>query len=98
MRQVVINAEAITDLDTTGVEMLARLYEDLQLDGVGLAFARVRSHVMRMMERTGLAATIGSDRFFLQVDEAVPSCAHPKASPTRLFTPSGGCSSTGNVV
>jgi sulfate permease, SulP family len=71
VRQVVINAEAITDLDTTGVEMLARLFEDLQIGGVDLAFARVRSHVMRMMERTGLAATIGSDRFFLQVDEAV---------------------------
>ena len=44
--EVLVNAEAITDLDTTGVDVLLRLLrEDLDAPRhVTLAFARVRDH------------------------------------------------------
>jgi SulP family sulfate permease len=71
VRDVLVNAEAITDLDTTGVDVLSRLLEDLSAVDVTLSFARVRSPVREMMRRTGLEEKIGGERFFLQVDEAV---------------------------
>ncbi len=70
-REVVINAEAITDLDTTGVDVLDRLREDLEATGTRLAFARIRNPVLRMMERTGFADRLGEDNIFLTVDAAV---------------------------
>lgn len=73
VRDVIINAEAVTDLDTTGVEVLARLHDDLRARGVGLSFARVRSPVRGMMRRSGLEATVGEDNIHLQVDDAVRS-------------------------
>ena len=66
-----INAEAITDLDTTGVDVLDRLREDLEATGTRLAFARIRNPVLRMMERTGFADRLGEDNIFLTVDAAV---------------------------
>ena len=71
VHDVLVNAEAITDLDTTGVDVVSRLLDDLGAEDVTLTFARVRSPVREMMRRTGLEEKIGADRFFLQVDEAV---------------------------
>ncbi len=71
VHDVLVNAEAITDLDTTGVEVLFRLLDDLNAAGVTLSFARVRSAVRDMMQRTGLEEKIGVDRIYLQVDQAV---------------------------
>lgn len=71
IRAVLVNAEAITDLDTTGVDVVSRLLDDLAAEDVTLTFARVRSPVREMMRRTGLEEKVGSDRFFLQVDDAV---------------------------
>jgi SulP family sulfate permease len=71
VRDVLVNAEAITDLDTTGVEVLFRLIDDLNADGVTLSFARVRAPVRDMMRRTGIEEQIGAERIYLQVDQAV---------------------------
>jgi SulP family sulfate permease len=79
VRAVLVNAEAITDLDTTGVNVLSRLLEDLTAADVSLSFARVRSPVREMMRRTGLEEAIGAARFFLQIDEAV--AAFEQATP-----------------
>ena len=67
---MIINAEAITDLDTTGVAILERLLDDLRDAGVDLSFARVRSPVRAMMARTGFEAKLGAERFHLEVDDA----------------------------
>src|SRR5207342_518037 len=49
VEHVIVNAEAITDLDTTGVAVLERLLDDLRDVGVDLSFARVRTAVRAMM-------------------------------------------------
>jgi SulP family sulfate permease len=77
----VINAEAITDLDTTGVDVLDRLREDLDATGTGLAFARVRNPVLRMMQRTGLIERLGEDDVFLTIDIAVQELAERVSGP-----------------
>jgi SulP family sulfate permease len=71
VHDVLIDAEAITDLDTTGVELLVRLREELEGRGVGLSFARVRTPVLEMMRSTGLEERLGPDHIYLQIDGAV---------------------------
>jgi sulfate permease, SulP family len=43
VRQVIVNAEAIYDIDTTGIQMLERLHDDLAAESVRLGFARLKS-------------------------------------------------------
>lgn len=70
VRMFVVDAEAVYDIDTTGVRMLARLLDDLEPAGVRLAMARVRTSVRDMLRRTGLEDRIGSDNFYLTVVQA----------------------------
>jgi SulP family sulfate permease len=70
VRTFVVDAEAIYDVDTTGVRMLSRLLDDLEPSGVRFAMARVRTSVRDMLRRTGLEERIGSDGFYLTVVEA----------------------------
>ena len=71
IHEVVVNAEAVTDLDTTGVQVLDRLLEDLSADGVLLQFARVRAPIRAMMMRTGFEERLGKENLHYTVDEAV---------------------------
>jgi SulP family sulfate permease len=71
VREVIVNAEAITDLDTTGAQVLQRLVEDLQETEVRLALARVRAPVREMLRRTGLEELLGPENIHLQVGDAV---------------------------
>jgi sulfate permease, SulP family len=84
VREVIINAEGIYDLDTTGIQMLERLLDDLDGDGVVLAFARVRTPVVELMRTTGLEQRIGAANFHLRVEDAVGAFqARTAGSPTR---------------
>jgi SulP family sulfate permease len=69
-REVIVSAEAIYDIDTTGIEMLERLHDDLQARSVRLVFARVKTRTRELMRRTGLEARLGEDHFFLRVEDA----------------------------
>jgi SulP family sulfate permease len=69
--EVIVNAEGINDLDTTGIQMLERLLDDLDADGVVLAFARVRTAVLELMRDTGLEQRIGPANFHLRIEDAV---------------------------
>lgn len=73
VRRVVINAEGIYDLDTTGVEVLQRVLDDCDTRGVRLEFARVRTSVRELMQATGLEERLGPERFHQRVADAVDS-------------------------
>jgi len=45
IRAVVVDASGITHIDTTGLDMLAELHEQLESDGAELVFARMRGRV-----------------------------------------------------
>jgi len=80
VRQVVVNAEGITDMDVTGAEALDRVIADLQDDGVRFTMARVRTSLRQMMEEIGLEEKIGTDNFFLRVSDA--ASGFPAVDPT----------------
>ncbi|HEY6749149.1 MAG TPA: sulfate permease [Mycobacteriales bacterium] len=75
VRSVVVNAEAVYDIDTTGLAVLGRLLDDLTEAGAALVLARVRTSVRELMRRTGLEERIGAQNFHLTVAEAVAAQA-----------------------
>ncbi|MEV4182419.1 SulP family inorganic anion transporter [Streptosporangium canum] len=68
VRQIVIDAEAVYDMDTTGAEMLHRLLDDCDRAGVRMAFARARTPVRALLRGTGLDERV---RFYHRVADAV---------------------------
>lgn len=77
---VVIAAEPITDIDTTGAESLADLVGDLRADGVRLVFAELRGPVKDRLRRYGLYDTIGEENFFGDLEEAVAAISDQAAA------------------
>jgi SulP family sulfate permease len=68
---LVIDAEGVSDIDTTAIEQLEELLDNLDAAEIEVAFARVRKPVSEMLDRSGLLERIGTDRIFLEVDDAV---------------------------
>ncbi len=67
---IVIDAEAITDIDTTAADELVKLHAELASLGVVLAVARLQEPARQAMESAGLDL---SDRDFARVEEAIDS-------------------------
>ena len=71
VRNVVVNAEAIYDIDTTGIDMLMRLLDELDDRSVRLTFARVKAKTRALIRASGLEERIGGESFYLRVESAV---------------------------
>jgi SulP family sulfate permease len=71
VRWVVIDAETIGEVDSTGAAMLGDLSDDLRSRGVTLALARVKAPVAAYLARAGVLDKIGAERVYLEVDTAV---------------------------
>jgi len=80
VQEVILNAQAITDLDTTGAQVLGRLVVDLREAGVRLALAGVRTPVREMLRRTGLEEQLGAENIHLEVAGAVRAFTSREAS------------------
>jgi SulP family sulfate permease len=77
----VIDAEGVSDIDTTAVQQLGELVEDLAAADVAVTFARVRGPVREMFERADIIELVGEDAIYLEVDDAVDHyLAGPEAS------------------
>jgi high affinity sulfate transporter 1 len=70
-RWVIIAAEPITDIDTTGAEVLARLLDHLEHAGIELAFAELKGPVKDQLRDYGLYDRIGAGHFFPTLGTAV---------------------------
>jgi high affinity sulfate transporter 1 len=71
VRRVIIAAEPITDIDSTGAESLLDLLDDLAASGVTLAFAELKGRVKDRLRRYGVYERIGSENFFSTIGHAV---------------------------
>jgi MFS superfamily sulfate permease-like transporter len=63
VRRVVVAAEPLTDIDSTGSEVLSQLLDELGSRDVELAFAELKGPIKDRLRRYGLYDRIG-DRFF----------------------------------
>jgi sulfate permease, SulP family len=80
---LVLNAEAWTYLDSTAIDVLARLHVELEQRGIVLCFARLKGRQREIFEETGLTARIGPDRLFPTVGAAVAAFESAYAGDTR---------------
>jgi MFS superfamily sulfate permease-like transporter len=70
-RWVVLQCEAITDIDVTAAGMLERLDGELNANGVHLAFVELRSRLHDLVHDYGLFRTLDRDHFYGSIDEAL---------------------------
>jgi high affinity sulfate transporter 1 len=68
---VVLQCEAITDIDVTAAEMLEQLDKELNAKGVHLAFAELRDRLQDLTLRYGLFETLDRDHFYPTLKAAV---------------------------
>ena len=64
LKFVIIDAEGINEIDSTGEEMLGMLTERLHDAGVELLFARAKKQLWDTFERTGLMDKLGREHVF----------------------------------
>ena len=83
IRWLLIDAEAIVDIDTTAASMLIDLSTELRTQGIVLSFARTSAPLYRMLEKTGVIAQVGADHFFPLLSSAVETLAGATAPEPR---------------
>jgi high affinity sulfate transporter 1 len=71
VQEVLVNAETMNNMDTTGTDQLIKLREELEKDGIQLAFAKVKDPVREMMRLSGAEEAIGTENFYASVSEGV---------------------------
>jgi MFS superfamily sulfate permease-like transporter len=78
-RWVVLQCEAITDIDVTAAEMLERLDLELNEAGIHLAFVELRDRLHELLSQYGLLGTLDRDHFYGSIDEALAAIAAGEA-------------------
>ncbi len=68
---VLLDGESMNDIDATAVITLREFQEQLEKTGVELRFARIKTHVMEVMEHGGLEEAIPPEHFYPSVQTAV---------------------------
>jgi len=68
---VVFDAEAMMHIDSTGLDALATLANDLPREGVTLVVARLRRRMRDEFDAAGVTETIGDQHFYDSVEHAV---------------------------
>lgn len=69
----VLDAESISLIDITGADVLETLRAELDQDGIQLRIARAKGLFRVMLERSGVADTIGRERLFGSIRAATHS-------------------------
>lgn len=85
-RWVVLQCEAVTDVDVTAAEKLEQLDKQLNEQGVHLAFVELRDRLAALLLRYGLFDTLDRDHFYPSMDEALAAIAREDETPTEAAT------------
>ncbi len=78
---VVLQCEAITDVDVTAAEMLEQLDNELNAAGIHMAFAELRSRLQQLTLRYGLMETLDSEHFYPTLEAAIEDIRSTDAVP-----------------
>ena len=73
VRWVIVASEAITGLDTTALDDLVALDDELAKRGISLVFAEMKGPIKDRLIRFGVSSRFGPDHFFPTVTNAVRS-------------------------
>jgi high affinity sulfate transporter 1 len=80
LRWVVLQCEAITDIDVTAADVLRELDDELNAKGVHIAFAELRSRLQQRVLRYGLFETLDRDHFYPTLEAAIAAVRAPDSS------------------
>ena len=87
---IVLQCEAITDVDVTAAELLEQLDNELNAAGTHIAFAEMRSHLQDLVLRYGLLETLDKDHFYPTLDRAIEAVQAEPRPPRAAPTPAPG--------
>ena len=73
VRRIVIAAEPITDVDTSAASVLGALIDDLDRQGIEIAFAELKGPVKDRLRQYGLYDRVGDARFHSTIGQAIRS-------------------------
>ena len=84
LRAIVVDMYPVNQIDSTGVDALEEVIEACRRQGIALYMAGVKGPVRDVLDRAGLSDDLGTDRFFLEVHDAVEAAegdinGHPAA-------------------
>jgi len=68
---LLLDAEAIPDIDTTAADTLKEIHQELSGKGITLAIARANRPLRKTMQLTGLEDLIGEENFYPSVRTGV---------------------------
>ena len=74
-RWVVLQCEAITDVDVTAADMLKGLDHELNAKGIHMAFVELRTRLQVRVETYGLLAELDREHFFAKIKPALRDIA-----------------------
>ncbi len=70
-RTILVDAAAVTHIDTTGLDMLTELHDELSADSITLTFARIKGPVQDTLDRAGLTDQLGPEHVYPTIKAAV---------------------------
>jgi high affinity sulfate transporter 1 len=70
-RWIVLQCEAVTDVDVSAAAMLEQLDNELNAQGIHLAFAELRSRLQELILQYGLLDTLDRDHFYPTLEAAL---------------------------
>jgi sulfate permease, SulP family len=70
-RTILVDAAAVTHIDTTAIDVLTELHNELSAERIRLAFARIKSPVHDILTRAGLVELLGPESFYPTLESGV---------------------------
>jgi SulP family sulfate permease len=71
VQEVMINAETMNVIDTTGADHLIKLHDELRDEGIMLSLAHVKDKVRDMMQAAGAVEVIDPDNIYEDISDGV---------------------------
>ncbi|MES9903166.1 MAG: sulfate permease [Sedimenticola sp.] len=71
LKYIILDAEGINQIDSTGEDVLRQVTDRLAQNGIILVVARMKRQFMQTVRRTGLLGMIGQENFFSRVTYAL---------------------------
>ncbi|MES9843441.1 MAG: sulfate permease [Candidatus Sedimenticola sp. PURPLELP] len=71
---IILDAEGINQIDSSGEEVLHQVTDRLKENDVTLIVARMKRQFMQSVRRTGLLERMGEERFFSRIQLAIDFC------------------------
>ncbi len=68
---VIVQCEAMTDVDVSAAKMLEQLDRELNAAGIHMAFVEMRTRLQDLVRRYGLFETLDRDRFYPTLEAAI---------------------------